>query len=361
MNPGVGIVLSGGGAKGAYQIGALKALSEFNVIDNLSAISGTSVGALNSILYLNGHKKAQQIWDSISSSDVLTFEPVDKLFSSLRNSVTLYSPLANLGKIKTSIWLYILSLSLVDGVFTREGLSRVIDKLPLDKVLNSGITISISLCTLNSLIPKCHVIQVDLSNKHTASELKDLILASSAIPFIFPPHRYRNQFYYDGGLIDFFPFLSGGQNFPVDSLVNNPNVDFIIGIGLDSDLKTQEKHRQKCDIYISPGNEYFSGLDQMLDFDKVKYRQMLKIGYLNAAKELLKFQREHMQKQFDKQFQLKKEKLDALCRQISIAFKKASVKNQLNQIAKEFNVQNIEWLDVDNIDAFLSNNNASLF
>lgn len=45
---GVGLVLSGGGGKGAYEIGIWKALDEYGVTPNIVAISGTSVGGLNS-------------------------------------------------------------------------------------------------------------------------------------------------------------------------------------------------------------------------------------------------------------------------------------------------------------------------
>lgn len=47
-----GLVLDGGGARGAYQIGAWKALREAGV--KIEAVAGTSVGALNGSPYLHG-------------------------------------------------------------------------------------------------------------------------------------------------------------------------------------------------------------------------------------------------------------------------------------------------------------------
>ena len=44
----IGLVLEGGGAKGAYEIGACKALEEIGI--NITAVTGTSVGALNGAL-----------------------------------------------------------------------------------------------------------------------------------------------------------------------------------------------------------------------------------------------------------------------------------------------------------------------
>ena len=45
-----GLVLAGGGTKGAYQVGVWKALQELNI--NVTAIVGTSIGALNGALFL---------------------------------------------------------------------------------------------------------------------------------------------------------------------------------------------------------------------------------------------------------------------------------------------------------------------
>ncbi|OYO51117.1 hypothetical protein CG709_20055, partial [Lachnotalea glycerini] len=53
-----GIVLEGGGAKGAYQIGAWKAFEEVGV--KVNAVAGTSVGALNAAMICMGdYKKAE--------------------------------------------------------------------------------------------------------------------------------------------------------------------------------------------------------------------------------------------------------------------------------------------------------------
>ena len=55
MNNKIGLVLAGGGGKGAYHIGAWKALKQFEVDKNIGSISGTSVGALNAVLFALGN------------------------------------------------------------------------------------------------------------------------------------------------------------------------------------------------------------------------------------------------------------------------------------------------------------------
>jgi predicted acylesterase/phospholipase RssA len=66
----LGLVLSGGGGKGAYQIGCWKALRELGLA-NFRAISGTSVGALNAALIAMGNlEKAQEIWMGLNEEKV---------------------------------------------------------------------------------------------------------------------------------------------------------------------------------------------------------------------------------------------------------------------------------------------------
>ncbi|MCR4646634.1 MAG: patatin-like phospholipase family protein [Oscillospiraceae bacterium] len=59
----LGLVLDGGGAKGAYQIGVWKAMREFGLDRQVTAIAGTSVGGLNAVLFAQGDfELAYHIW-----------------------------------------------------------------------------------------------------------------------------------------------------------------------------------------------------------------------------------------------------------------------------------------------------------
>ena len=64
-----GLVLDGGGARGAYQIGAWKALREAGV--RINAVAGTSVGALNgALICMDDPEKAEKIWQEIGRAHV---------------------------------------------------------------------------------------------------------------------------------------------------------------------------------------------------------------------------------------------------------------------------------------------------
>lgn len=67
MNKPTGLVLNGGGGKGAYQVGAFKALRESGLSDLVTAVAGTSVGALNMCLFnYDDGLVGEDIWSHIS-------------------------------------------------------------------------------------------------------------------------------------------------------------------------------------------------------------------------------------------------------------------------------------------------------
>ena len=67
------LVLSGGGSRGAYEIGAWQALNELGV--RLDAVYGTSIGALNAGLVAQGDvEQAVELWQNINLSQVVATE-----------------------------------------------------------------------------------------------------------------------------------------------------------------------------------------------------------------------------------------------------------------------------------------------
>lgn len=64
------IVLSGGGARGAYEIGVWKALRKLHI--KYDIVTGTSIGALNGALMTqNTYFKARKIWNSVDYSTII--------------------------------------------------------------------------------------------------------------------------------------------------------------------------------------------------------------------------------------------------------------------------------------------------
>ncbi len=70
----VGLVLSGGFAKGAYQVGALRAIREFVPMEDIASISAASIGAPNAYAFANGRlDMIEQMWRDICDTDSRLF------------------------------------------------------------------------------------------------------------------------------------------------------------------------------------------------------------------------------------------------------------------------------------------------
>ena len=154
------LCLGGGGAKGAFQIGAWQALQEAGLLREIRAVAGCSAGALNAALFAIGDLEfAKQIWKSIQPSDLLT-----------------------LG---------------ADGAFfSREGLIRILHEVPLEKVRNSPLRVSVSVQHAETKQPVFFEL-----NGLPDDRIRTLLLASSAMPHIFPPETYLGAEYLDCGSI----------------------------------------------------------------------------------------------------------------------------------------------------------------
>ncbi|MDH5573556.1 MAG: patatin-like phospholipase family protein, partial [Gammaproteobacteria bacterium] len=208
--------MSGGGARAAYQIGVLKAISE--VIPAKSSnpfdiICGTSAGAINAAAlatHAYNFKKAVQrlylIWANFHAYHVFS---------------TNYSELA-----KTSISWFIAMLTA--GMNHRHGSLYLLDRAPLQKLLdqyihNSDIQYSIDNNYLHALSISAsgYTSQQSISFFQGHPSLQpwsrsrrcgaranitiDHLMASSAIPFIFSPIKINREFFGDGSMRQIAP------------------------------------------------------------------------------------------------------------------------------------------------------------
>ena len=99
----IGLVLGGGGGRGAYHIGVWKYLKESGIYDKVTAISGTSVGALNACLMaMNDYEMAEKVWTKEIETKILMSKKIKDYFKIDKSSIF--------------------------GIFSREGLIEIIDK-----------------------------------------------------------------------------------------------------------------------------------------------------------------------------------------------------------------------------------------
>ncbi|MFD2914557.1 patatin-like phospholipase family protein [Psychroserpens luteus] len=243
-----GLVLSGGGARGAAHIGAIKALEEFGI--SPTHISGTSAGAIIGALYAAG----------VSWSEMLNFFKTISIFQTTRyarnkpgfinsekfyDDLKVYFPIDDFNVLEKS--LFITAANVIDGTL---------------KIFKKG-------------------------------QLIKPIIASASFPGVFTPTEINGKFYIDGGTLN---------NFPVEPL--KKDCDKIIGIYVNplkkisiKDLKhsysvVERAYKIKvasesmlkfpdCDLVISPEELINYGTFDMNSIDAI-----FNLGYTTTKKAL---------------------------------------------------------------------------
>ncbi|AEV30259.1 putative esterase of the alpha-beta hydrolase superfamily [Sphaerochaeta pleomorpha str. Grapes] len=192
---GIGLVLAGGGAKGAYQLGVWQALRKANLENRITHVAGTSVGAVNACMFAmgdigNGHA----VWDSLKKRDILTFEKEEgeRLFKKL------FSDFPNLSKEKV---LRALSNKLSSGVFSREKMREIIENHTTDPVLPNCRVQTYATCFSCTEMKSKSFLLNDCPKKLAES----ILLASSALPLVFPVETIGTERFLDGGVTDNVP------------------------------------------------------------------------------------------------------------------------------------------------------------
>jgi NTE family protein len=178
----IGICLSGGGALGFAHIGALQALEEVGIKPNY--VSGTSMGSIIGVLYAAGYSPAEIL-------QLIEKEKVYKIYNILKLDVTGKTGLAQSAKLR--------------------------------KILHNCIPYN----TFDSLEKFFAVCCTDIKNGRASifssgNHLKEYVIASSSIPYIFKTVKIEGVEYVDGGIIN---------NFPVEPLIE-AQCDMIIGVSV---------------------------------------------------------------------------------------------------------------------------------
>lgn len=196
------LVLSGGGSKGAYQVGALKALCETGAF--WTSVHGISVGALNAAWFAM-HKPEDQ---------AKSMEGLLEIWNKVKSSKDIYKPWA---PFKLN---YIMSLwkgSLNTGLPLRKLVSKFWDT---EKARASEVKLTVGCCSMTTT--KYHAI--DQSNDN----IMDYILASSHLPVVFEPLLIDKEMWLDGGVRHQIPILEAIRENPdeIDVIVTQPIVNF---------------------------------------------------------------------------------------------------------------------------------------
>lgn len=183
------IYFNGGSVRGIGYIGCLQYLVKEGLLENIKTMRGTSMGGLVLAFYLIGYKPSDMI-KKLSNSNLTSIFDIE-----LRNAFNRSSILKGKG-IKNFIRKFMKYKKCKDITF-------------LELYKKTGIHFTVTGSEL--LKYKC----VNF-NHETEPDMKVLtaLRITSAIPFVFPPIRYKDGLYTDGGLFDMF-----NQNYKQDSLL----------------------------------------------------------------------------------------------------------------------------------------------
>lgn len=271
----MGLVLDGGGAKGAYHIGVFKALKEFNIYRDIKVISGSSVGALNACLfpiYNLNFQIVENIWINETEDKIFTLEPnkiINSLFKTNKFNNTLNTVLSSFLDDDVSLMAFINFIS-SSGVFSRDGLIEIMDKYLKEDVIKS---INVYACCTNSYSIKPYYFKL---KNYSLNKIKKILLASSAIPILFPPENIQGESYFDGGVSD---------NSPINALKNEKCTD-IIAVHLKKSVNSniyKNSLFKGVNIYeLYPQKDLGDFFDGTLNFSSDFIRKCMNQGYIDA-------------------------------------------------------------------------------
>lgn len=239
--------MSGGGARGFAHLGVLKALEEAGI--KIDVLSGASAGSMAASFYAYGYSP-EEILKIFESTNILKL--VGPAFS--------FTGLLNIKKTETVYKKY----------------------LEADTFEAAKYPLFISTTNLN----------LGKSEMFNSGSLREAIMASCCIPFIFDPVKIGEYFYVDGGVLN---------NLPTE-ILKEKSCDFIIGVNVspvvqEPQLSGPKKMLERvsvlalsanveyssrlCDLYIKP-----SELRAFGTFDFKKSRELFNIGYEHTQEAL---------------------------------------------------------------------------
>ena len=272
----VGLVLSGGGAKGAAHIGVIKALEENNI--PIDYVAGTSIGAIIGSLYAMGYTPDEMLalilseefgyWQTgmVEDDYLYYFKKPDNTPDFSHFSIDISDSL----QVKTNF----LPQSLINPIQMNQAFVSLFTQATAKAIWN-----------FDNLFVPFRCIGSDVYNKKAVvfrnGDLGDAVRTSMSFPFVFKPIWKDSVPLYDGGIYD---------NFPVTTMKADFNPDFILGsVVAGSNNKPSENPYSQLETMIMQKTEYdipeedgmmlkfqFSDVS-LLDFPRAK--ELMEIGY----------------------------------------------------------------------------------
>lgn len=253
------LTLEGGGARGAYQIGAVKAFFENGL--TFKVVVGTSIGAINgAYIAQNDFEKIYKMWQTLSFEDLLDLDN-----EAMKNLINVNLSIDNIKYLSKKLGHSIKNGGL-DIAKERKILEESIDE---EKLRNSDILYGlVATCLSDKKGEELFINQIP------KGKVVDYIIASSNLP-VFKRSIIGDKKYLDGGLWD---------NCPVHMLEQKGYKDVIV-------IRAHKRNRiRDYKNIIKRGNikmhmvEPIDTLPGILNFDKDNLNELLLLGYYDALR-----------------------------------------------------------------------------
>ncbi len=272
----VGLVLSGGGAKGIAHIGVIQALEDNNI--PIDYIAGTSMGAIVGGLYAAGYTPDEMM--ALIESKGFSYWSTGVIDPSWEYYYAKDDPTPKLASI---------NLNLRDSTANNNILpTSLISPLPMNYAFMELFAKYTAQCDgdFDRLFVPFRCVTSDVYSKHKivcrSGSLGNAVRASMSFPIVFEPIEMDGVLVYDGGIYD---------NFPVDVMREDFAPDIMIGVDVSSPDKKPNPNNlmQQVEDMIIQKNDYSLPADEgiklhvpvqqfgLLDFPAC--RQIYKIGY----------------------------------------------------------------------------------
>ena len=242
----IGLALGGGGARGSYQIGVLKALHDEGILKNILNVSGTSIGAINTLMVMSNltFEKMIELWERIDNAEIYG-QGLDRFKLDKQG---LFSLQELYDKLSKEISLSEIRASKIQGYATA---SKIHKGSRIEQVLIYRMEKEVF--HLN-----------DYKDPHRA------VLASASIPVLFGSVDIDDDKYVDGGAKD---------NCPIEPLLNQ-GCDVIIAVPIDGYFNAKKYDKENILLVNIESKRLFSFIPyDILDFKPDAVRNKVEYGY----------------------------------------------------------------------------------
>jgi NTE family protein len=289
--PAKALVLPGGGGRGAYQVGVIKALMEQGI--EFDYVFGTSIGGLNATMVAQHEfDRLEELWGTMRAKDIFRMPSAPQV----------------------SRLVFGQHLGLLDTQPLEELLRRECD---LHRLKASST--KVGYCTTDLCSLQTNLITID--EIASTNELVDVLMATSALPIAFPPrHLHGTGLWMDGGLVRNTPLqaaLDCGADEIYMVLLHPEKVNVcpanmfeilsrLLDVVLDASARKELHSAELYNRLANNGNGTTNGRKgasikvfqprlpvnlTLLEIDPVRSRRLIKQGYDEAKDQLLDYQR----------------------------------------------------------------------